>query len=639
MKSKKNKSKKQTKKTKSRQMIKDSYRLIWSPVSIAIVIVPLIVRSVSYKNILEEYFWGGGNISNQKDIFLIAKGWGIYFAAILSLFFLLCMVLLGRKLSLHSFWMSLPLCYLAFAFLSSVLSVDRRIAFGGSQDLHQPFPILAGYVVLFYYTYLIAGRILEEQTANRLYVFFLRSVLVLSYLLGLVGVLQLSGNDPFSWNFVQILCGLQNTEIINSGRIYMTLYHPDYVGVMTSMLIPVISAGIILEKEHIRYLYGGADILLVICLLSSQTRSGILSFLVVGVIAWVVFLWNIIRKGDGNYRRYSFFFCFLFVLILGILLTKNPLSNRFFRYMEKHEYPLTGITGIETGKESSRIRFNGEDYFFSWDDYAEPDMSKTGGDRIHFLLCDESERKQLSKQFKKKKIGTDISESECYYADGLDSLYLIQILMVSSPDMAMETYALYDGTDIWLIGKETDDDGYFLMTRNNVFAESVISEDAFPYEFYGFASDRGYIWSKTIAKLKTVTLIGTGPDTFPLFFPNNDYVSRHLMGEDDTIINKPHNWYLQMSSETGLLSAMVIVIYLIYFLWNTIKTESSYALLPQEGSLHEKRDSYSRIMNAGVGLSILSYMIAALANDSMLVCAPVFWVVLGFGSALHRTRL
>ena len=88
------------------------------------------------------------------------------------------MVLLGRKLSLHSFWMSLPLCYLAFAFLSSVLSVDRRIAFGGSQDLHQPFPILAGYVVLFYYTYLIAGRILEEQTANRLYVFFLRSVLL-----------------------------------------------------------------------------------------------------------------------------------------------------------------------------------------------------------------------------------------------------------------------------------------------------------------------------------------------------------------------------------------------------------------------------------------------------------------------------
>jgi len=172
------------------------------------------------------------------------------------------------------------------------------------------------------------------------------------------------------------------------------------------------------------------------------------------------------------------------------------------------------------------------------------------------------------------------------------------------------------------------------MNRDNNLTESVISEDAFPDSFYGFASDRGYIWSKTIAKLHTTILYGTGPDTFPLYFPNNDYVARHLIKDDHIIINKPHNWYLQMAAETGVISATIMIVFLIYYLWNTFKKEITSEALKKTDNMTTRQKNHSRSINTGIGLSILAYMIAALANDSMVVCAPVFWIILGYGSGI-----
>ena len=52
--------------------------------------------------------------------------------------------------------------------------------------------------------------------------------------------------------------------------------------------------------------------------------------------------------------------------------------------------------------------------------------------------------------------------------------------------------------------------------------ECVIAANVFPgYEH--LASGRGYVWGRTIPLFARYFLVGSGPDTFAIEFPQNDY--------------------------------------------------------------------------------------------------------------------
>ena len=612
--------------------------LLWIPVFFVIVCVPLLVKAVPFYNVVAEYLWTGTDSMYLKDFFLIVKGWGLYLAAGLSLFVVLCMVLLGKNIRLPSKWLALPAGYLVLALISALLSKDHRISWKGAMDLHQPFPVLAGYIILFYYTCIIAGKITDSanEENHRIIPYILRCFLLLALLLSVTGLLQMAGHDPFSLKFIQNLCGLNNTNILDSERIYMTLYHPDYVGVMISMLIPMITAGFFLDLSPYRYGYGLANVLLIVCLFGSKTRSGLISFLITGLVFVILFFIRYIR--DGSKKNHDFrlilFIGVLFCVAIGMLGFDNPFSQRFFQSHEKKSINTQGITGIETQENQAVILIGKKEYHLSWTGEKSPTMTDKDDKQLHLLPVSESEEKALRKKLKKK-VAVDLSTALIYQLENVKDCFLIQVALDSSSKRMGNGYALYDGSDIWLIVKDPQEGTYVMMNRQGFFSKSIISEDAFPPSFYGFASKRGYIWSKTIPRLKSSIFIGKGPDMFPLVFPNQDYIARHLVGEDDTFINKPHNWYLQMSSETGVLSAFLTILYLLYYLWQRYRTDCFLASRPGE-----KRDrAYlrsCRILNAGAGLSVLAYMISALVNDSMVLCAPLFWVILGLGSALRQ---
>jgi len=118
--------------------------------------------------------------------------------------------------------------------------------------------------------------------------------------------------------------------------------------------------------------------------------------------------------------------------------------------------------------------------------------------------------------------------------------------------------------------------------------------------------------------LKRTVILGTGPDTFSLFFPNNDYGGRHRIGQDGVIYNKPHCWYLQMAAETGLLSALVMVAFLVLYLVGVGRNIKKIS----------DRRRYIRL--GAMALAAGLYLLTALVNDSMVVSAPVFWCILGY---------
>ena len=95
-----------------------------------------------------------------------------------------------------------------------------------------------------------------------------------------------------------------------------------------------------------------------------------------------------------------------------------------------------------------------------------------------------------------------------------------------------------------------------------------------PVEKWGFegkekiGSSRGYIWSRSIPLLKNTKILGHGPDTFAIYFPQNDVSGKYYAyGEMWHNVDKPHSLYLQVGINTGIISLIaILVLFIMYFI-------------------------------------------------------------------------
>jgi hypothetical protein len=153
-----------------------------------------------------------------------------------------------------------------------------------------------------------------------------------------------------------------------------------------------------------------------------------------------------------------------------------------------------------------------------------------------------------------------------------------------------------------------------------------------PVEVWGFegmekfAASRGYIWGRTLPLLKNAIFVGYGPDTFPGHFPNYDLVGKLKYGF--TIfknIEKPHNMYLQLFFNFGLLALLAFFSLILLYCMNSIK---------KIGTASD--ESFEFVMAVGILAGIIGYLAAGVFNDSVVTVAPVFWTLLGMGIAINQ---
>jgi formylmethanofuran dehydrogenase subunit D len=137
-------------------------------------------------------------------------------------------------------------------------------------------------------------------------------------------------------------------------------------------------------------------------------------------------------------------------------------------------------------------------------------------------------------------------------------------------------------------------------------------------------STRIYIWSRSLPLLKETLLFGHGPDTFAVYFPQNDYVGKlQAYGRTNMLVDKPHNMYLQTAVNTGAVSLVALLVLLV--------------ILAFKGTVYLSRCAYAAFneyLGAGCLAAAAGYCIAGFFNDSIVSVAPVFWVVLGIGAGI-----
>ena len=194
-------------------------------------------------------------------------------------------------------------------------------------------------------------------------------------------------------------------------------------------------------------------------------------------------------------------------------------------------------------------------------------------------------------------------------------------------DNYMSLYLVIDGNS-WIFSNEVEPNKYLLLNNFGNWLEVSTPPSAIFTNYTKLATNRGYIWSRTIPLLAQTLILGTGPDTFVTVFPQYDYVGRLNSGYSTIdIFTKPHNLYLQIAVQTGVLSLLcVMAFYILYF----IKSIKLYS------TISYKENLFLHFSGLGIFLGIFSYMIAGFANDSMIVLSPVFWILLGIGVKINQ---
>lgn len=132
----------------------------------------------------------------------------------------------------------------------------------------------------------------------------------------------------------------------------------------------------------------------------------------------------------------------------------------------------------------------------------------------------------------------------------------------------------------------------------------------FPRDDFLF-SRRGYIWARTLPLLDNKWLIGAGPGVYAHEFPQRDFhgKAQFLTVNDMLIIDRPHSMYLQIAHASGIIS---LGCFLFIAIGGIVR-------------LQREKSAFKIALSA----SIIAYLVAGFFNDSSVVVAPLFWIMVG----------
>lgn len=521
---------------------------------------------------------------------------------------LLDRILLRRK-KVGSKRQFLPLAiYAVLVILSTVFSVNQELSLHGMLEQYETIWVLLGYLLTAFYCAQVAETKRDVQI-------LLGALCVGALLQGLIGLSQAAGMDFWNTALGKSLLTLGLDASVkeklvfsfgnsDANKVYMASYNPNYAGVYIILTLPlVLTFAAMAKKKWQKIAALVVAVILTICLVACGSKMGIL---VAGVLV-VLGGWmlggakksGVVSKKDSWKRPVCMAGC-LFAAVLGILVYdaagNHRLTKAIAKSVQKKEYKFTEL---EPGQDSVRVTFKGNTFELSAEHTEQGDTLKViqDGERLPVYWDMDRQRFFIEKE------GYEGMSFDAFVEDGI-SCVIIWRNKIS-----------------WQFMKEGAE-GYVYVNLYGKKDVIVEAETVLPgYE--KALSGRGYIWGRTLPLLKDTLLWGTGPDTFTVVFPQNDYLYRaHTSRKLFTQIrSKAHNMYLQTALQTGVCSLICLVIFWCMLLKGLWRQRKQHLLLC-----------------TGLMLSLTGYLLMGFLNDSVVAVAPLFWGIAGVGVALSGIR-
>ena len=563
------------------------------PIAFIITIVPLIVyMKVVQLSPIEIKNWYGQE--KYSDFFTFFKSqWLIIGTALAAVFYFVYLILKGFK-----FQKSIPYIptavYALMIILSTLLSKNRGVALNGFVARYEGMWALLCYLILM----VVTINLVKTESQMK---FLLSALLISASIIGIIGVFQFFNMDLFRTDFGKklILPEIYHQMLnkvsfrFEESMIFSTFSNPNYVGSYMALVIPITFAAFLYFKKL--WLKIGAGLLTVISLVSlfgSRSRAGLMGLAVSVLVALVLFRKIIFRR-----KLLSMAIAVgLVLMFLGVNFALNGvLIDRIIsEFKQPEEVQFFDLQDITFEDKTVSIVSKTETFVIRMDDSS----------KLYF--CDDA--------------GNELP----YDMEGMSSNAKIKFT-----DPKYKDYTItIDGAVLRVNQKQVqfefavEDEKFKLIGLNDDLTNTIEKAEYIGFKNKErFGSARGYIWSRTLPMLKDTILWGHGPDTYAIEFPQNDYIGKiRAYGTPQMLVDKPHNMYLQIAVNTGVLSLLAALA-----LWGLY--------LAQSIRIYIKKMDYSflSLSGAGIFLAVCGYLVTGLFNDSVVAIAPVFWVMLGLG--------
>jgi hypothetical protein len=153
---------------------------------------------------------------------------------------------------------------------------------------------------------------------------------------------------------------------------------------------------------------------------------------------------------------------------------------------------------------------------------------------------------------------------------------------------------------------------------------------------YSFATGRGYIWAQALPILKNSLIVGGGNGTFAFRFRQNEMVGLlNTHGSCKYVIDRPHNWYLQIACSNGVPALIAVLVLFLYYIVGTIRSLRN--TFKSTATVAAAAPEY---IDIGLFAGIFGFLLCGFINDSCVTVNPLFWLFIGWAVArMHGSHI
>lgn len=593
------------------------------PIILVIAVIPLIVMMYRFDPNLEQFSWASPS-NTATDFFNYYKSLAITIVGMVMAVILIYKVAAEyKKMDFTKAFYPLGI-YAFFVILSAICSQYNDFSYNGMDDHFETVFVLVSYCIITVYTFYYIKT--EKDIKRVINAWFISIILLV-----LLGFSQVLGNDFFSTSIgSRMILPVENWNIADSlefrfgaGVAYLTFFNPNYVGYFATLSVPVLVTLCFFSKKiwH-KAAYGICAVGVLICLFGAGAENGIIALAGSFFVMLIGFRKKILKYWPVAVGT--------IVILAGVFIGYDSLHNKIvsnalkygLNFQKNNGYSLEKIV---TGEEAVEITYN--------KNTLKIQSNLNANEDFYFVLKDQDDKIVESESTYEVRTGQTTGE------DGqvTETEYQVPVIVLKDDrfselriysDMVNEikVFSVNISGRNWTFSNQTGKEGYYYYAPHGQFTKITQAASAeFLDGYENIVSGRGYIWSRSIPLLKNNILIGTGPDTFAITFPQSDYVAAANSGFYGMVITKPHNLYLQVGVQTGCVSLIAMLVFYIMYAVSCIRIYWKNAM-----------DTFTAQLGVAIFASTFGYMISALVNDSTVTIAPVYWCLMGLGLAVNK---
>lgn len=543
------------------------------------------------------------------------------------------------------------ICVAGYALLTVVsflFSDYKQTALWGSCEEYEGMAAILCYCVLFVY----AIYYFKTETALKILNI---GILSMCLLVGVLSLIEIFWKPILEFTFLQdLISSTKNRELAHSircenfiGQIALMFHNPAYLGGFCSLFTPIV-LGISLnektadiknvKKSFTFYLLKAAytviPALLVLALFWSRSAVSIMCLVLSTAI--IIIFYVLAHLKDKNKKQFLMKLlekvavpAVLFV-VLYILSKVLPNSITY-----KHDQGLDTTIEEYSVAENSSVSSSSNKYPLSKATLDNGVLCLESNDTSLYVSMDMTEFRRCKKQ------APNIAFENCLvFSDGTDQIkdFVPTTMKATTIQKALPAYKINDSrydavTFVCQQELLIFDFGYngtveFYLTDEGIKifgqGETLLSEIPQPKvtgfeSIYKFATGRGYTWSQSLPVLAHCLLLGNGNGTFSFYFVQNEIVGLlNTHGSCKYVVDRPHNWYIQVAVSSGLPALLLMLAAFIFYIIRFLK------------SFFVKKSISSSYL-IGLFAGLLSFMAFGMINDSFITLFPLFWICFGVG--------